>query len=222
MKPALSISPIGLIIDINDQFSRSEDVRSNIRNALEVLSRGVCASYAFYAEVKDNGELGLAESYGLGLSDFRRLEANINAESFRNAIGNKKLTRIDPEDFKELENETATDAPFLSIAPARAGNGILGIVGLGFESGSSDHSQLLALFGSMVAQVLRIERGIRGERERLREENIHLKQELKEKYNFSHIVGNSNAMKLVYEQITQVAKSNATVLLRAKAVPARK
>src|SRR5436190_4535587 len=217
MQPVTSTSPIGLLIDINDQFSRSEDVRSNIRNALEVLLRGLSASYAFYAEVKDNGELGLAESYGLGLSDFRRLETNINAESFRGVLANKKSTRIDPDDFKELNKEAAAhNTRFLSITPARAGNGILGIVGLCFGSGFSDHSKLLELFGAMVAQALRIEQNIRGERERLREENTHLKQELKEKYDFSHIIGNSNPMKLVYEQITQVAKSNATVLLRGE------
>ncbi|HKX82980.1 MAG TPA: sigma-54 dependent transcriptional regulator, partial [Pyrinomonadaceae bacterium] len=54
------------------------------------------------------------------------------------------------------------------------------------------------------------------EREKLREENLHLKQELKEKYDFTHLVGTSNAIRQVYDQIAQVAKSNATVLLRGE------
>ena len=39
---------------------------------------------------------------------------------------------------------------------------------------------------------------------------------MKERYDFSHIIGNSNAMRQVYEQVTQVARSNATVLLRGE------
>ena len=57
---------------------------------------------------------------------------------------------------------------------------------------------------------------MRGEREKLREENLHLKQELKEKYDLMHIVGKASSMRLVYDQVTQVAKSNATVLLRGE------
>jgi len=39
---------------------------------------------------------------------------------------------------------------------------------------------------------------------------------LREKYDFSHIVGTSNPMRQVYDQVTQVARSNATVLLRGE------
>lgn len=38
----------------------------------------------------------------------------------------------------------------------------------------------------------------------------------REKYDFSHIVGNSSAMRRVYDQVTHVARSNATVLLRGE------
>ena len=121
----------------------------------------------------------------------------------------------------DRQNHTETSEPdaFLPIflSPVRAGGRRpVGLIGIGCEDLDHEHSQVLILAGSMIAQALRIEHGIRGERERLREENTHLKQELKEKYDFSHIVGNSNAMKLVYEQISQVAKSNATVLLRGE------
>ncbi len=216
MKSANSISPVELIASVNSQFSRSDDVRTNVRNALETFARGIDASYSFYAELQDDGELALAETYGLGLSEFRRLEANLDANPFRTALEAKITLEIDEVEFTESVASNSHNSPFLLIAPAAAGHGLLGLVGVRFESGGADHSQILTLLGSMIAQTMRIERAVRGERERLREENIHLKQELKEKYDFSHIVGNSNAMKLVYEQITQVAKSNATVLLRGE------
>ena len=48
------------------------------------------------------------------------------------------------------------------------------------------------------------------------EENTHLQEELRERYDFSHIVGTSGPMRQVYEQIAQVARTNTTVLIRGE------
>jgi Nif-specific regulatory protein len=77
-------------------------------------------------------------------------------------------------------------------------------------------TKLLSVVASMIAQALRVERYVEAERARLLDENTHLKQELRERYDFSHIVGNSNPMRQVYEQVTQVARTNTTVLLRGE------
>ena len=51
------------------------------------------------------------------------------------------------------------------------------------------------------------------EKELLNRENIRLKRELGKKYSFSNFIGNSHKMQEVFHLITQVAKSNANVLL---------
>jgi len=50
-------------------------------------------------------------------------------------------------------------------------------------------------------------------KDRLNEENIYLRQEVDQKYNFGEIVGQSAALAVVYSQVQQVAPMNATVLL---------
>jgi Nif-specific regulatory protein len=57
---------------------------------------------------------------------------------------------------------------------------------------------------------------IDAERDRLREENTHLKLELRERYDFSNILGTSGPMRLVYEQVAQVARTDTTVLVRGE------
>jgi Nif-specific regulatory protein len=69
---------------------------------------------------------------------------------------------------------------------------------------------------SMVAQAIKVQRLVEAERQRLLDENIHLRQELKERYDFSNIVGNSGPMRQVYEQVAQVAPTNTTVLIRGE------
>ena len=76
--------------------------------------------------------------------------------------------------------------------------------------------KFLGVVASLMAQSIRIQRVIDAERERLREENTHLKIELRERYDFSNILGTSGPMRLVYEQVSQVARTDTTVLIRGE------
>jgi Nif-specific regulatory protein len=76
--------------------------------------------------------------------------------------------------------------------------------------------KFLGVVASLIAQSIRIQRVIDAERERLREENTHLKLELRERFDFSNILGTSGPMRLVYEQVAQVARTDTTVLIRGE------
>jgi Nif-specific regulatory protein len=76
--------------------------------------------------------------------------------------------------------------------------------------------KFLGVIASLVAQAMRIQRVIDAERDRLREENTHLRLELRERYDFSNILGTSGPMRLVYEQVAQVARTDTTVLVRGE------
>jgi Nif-specific regulatory protein len=74
----------------------------------------------------------------------------------------------------------------------------------------------LAVVGAMIAQAMKVHRLIEADRQRLVEENTHLRLELNERYGFSNIIGASRQMHDVYAQVAQVAKTNTTVLLRGE------
>jgi Nif-specific regulatory protein len=76
--------------------------------------------------------------------------------------------------------------------------------------------RFLGVVASLVAQWIRIQRVIDAERDRLREENSQLKSELRERYDFSNILGTSGPMRLVYEQVTRVARTDTTALIRGE------
>jgi Nif-specific regulatory protein len=77
-------------------------------------------------------------------------------------------------------------------------------------------TKFLSIIATMIAQAIKVGHLIETDKQRLLDENIHLKQELRERYDFSHIVGNSSPLRQVYEQVTQVARANTTVLLRGE------
>jgi len=76
--------------------------------------------------------------------------------------------------------------------------------------------KFLRIVASMISQSIKVQRLIEAERQMLVEENTHLRQELRERYDFSNILGTSGPMRQIYEQIAQVARANTTVLIRGE------
>jgi Nif-specific regulatory protein len=81
-----------------------------------------------------------------------------------------------------------------------------------FESSA----KFFGIVSSMIAQALNVQRLVEEERRRLLDENTHLRQELRERYDFSNIIGTSGPTRQMYEQVAQVAQTNTTVLIRGE------
>src|SRR5262247_800672 len=76
--------------------------------------------------------------------------------------------------------------------------------------------KFIGIVSSMIGQALNVQRMVEEERRRLLDENTHLRQELKERYDFSNIIGTSGPTRQMYEQVAQVAQTNTTVLIRGE------
>jgi Nif-specific regulatory protein len=76
--------------------------------------------------------------------------------------------------------------------------------------------RLLTIISTMVAQAVRIQQMYQKEKEKLANENILLKRELKKKFHPDNIIGESKRMTDVYEAIEQVSSSRATVMIRGE------
>ena len=73
-----------------------------------------------------------------------------------------------------------------------------------------------SIVAAMIGQAVKINRLLDVERGRLLEENVHLREELRERYDFSNLIGNSGPIRRVYEQVAQVSGTNTTVMLRGE------
>ena len=95
--------------------------------------------------------------------------------------------------------------------------GALAIV-LKFDQGRNFErtSKFFGVVASMIGQAIKVQRLVAAEHKRLVTENARLKQELREGYDFSTIIGNSGSMQRVYEAVAQVARTNTTVLIRGE------
>lgn len=169
--------------------------------------------------------LRIAATEGFTATEFRRFEKRFDEGAFQ-----KTIEQIEPGGkFFDGENSTLPlklvfdeERVIKSFvcAPILIRNKIVGILccfsDANIRQDAADVENFLAVVAGMIAQTVRVRQAASGEREKLLAENLELRRELKEKYEFSHIVGNSSAMRRVCDQVTQVARSNATVLLRGE------
>jgi Nif-specific regulatory protein len=80
----------------------------------------------------------------------------------------------------------------------------------------STSQYLMELVASMLAQSVRLRRSAQERGEKLESENERLRAELKDRFRPSNIIGNSHEMRIVYDQIAQVSKSQTSVLIEGE------
>ncbi|MCP4693833.1 MAG: GAF domain-containing protein, partial [Desulfobacterales bacterium] len=117
------------------------------------------------------------------------------------------------------KNRRDEELSFICV-PIKKGNQVIGAFSVDkiYKKSYSlnDGKKILSVVAAMVARhVINLET-IRLEKERLREENLRLQKELKKQYRVTDIIGNSNKMREVFQMISQVSGSNATVLVRGE------
>ncbi len=104
--------------------------------------------------------------------------------------------------------------------PIIINNKILGALGICKEYKSYENYKttikFIELIASTIAKSVFIHLLFNKERKKLEEENFHLKTELKNKYKFKNIIAHSNKMKEILKLVSEVANSNATVMIRGE------
>jgi Nif-specific regulatory protein len=215
----MSYDPLQIVSKINTSLAASRDGRANVQGVLDALRDDLkLRSCILILEKRDDGRLAISAASGLTIGEFRKLDVQADHGIFRQSFENSESLTVllDRSDLQlELEDDLRSE---ILTSPVVVGERPIGVLAAitGEVRNVSVAKQILGLAASMLAQSLRIERAVHSERQKLIDENSHLKQELKEKHDFSHMVGTSNPMKHVYDQVSQVARSNATVLLRGE------
>jgi Nif-specific regulatory protein len=99
----------------------------------------------------------------------------------------------------KIENRTAgalsVDKPFIS------------------EASLKEDQAFLEIVAAFLAQAIQINRIVLRQKEELLEENAQLRAQVRDRYRFENIIGDSPAMHEVFATVGQVANSRATVLL---------
>ena len=214
---------LNIIQSIINTLNDSQIPKSNLSSVLELLSEKFAATRGFLlVHQEETGKLIPVAVNGLDVADFRRLESKAEKSLFRAVFESGEaaiVPRLSLEPTLSFLYKPDTETS-LVVLPVSLENKTLGTFAAEFaireDFDFAPARSFLEIVAALIAQAFKIETAISAERQKLAAENSHLRQELKEKYEFSQIIGNSNVMRQVYDQVSQVARSNATVLLRGE------
>jgi Nif-specific regulatory protein len=223
------VRKLSTLVEIGRILADESILKVAFARALETLNRhhGIVRSFVMLLDL-DTEKLHIEATYGFDEDVVRRITYRLG-EGIVGRVAQSGKPVVVPQISQEplllhrlrsqRETSKRKEVSFICVPIVTAGKSI-GVLGADriYKQGRDFErtTKFLSVVSAMMAQALRVEQRNEADKKRLVDENIHLKQELRERYDFSQIVGNSNAMRQVYEQVTQVARTNTTVLLRGE------
>jgi Nif-specific regulatory protein len=225
--PSTEQERLATLLQITDALSSTLNTKSALHEVLETLARRHTIVHSLIVRLDEEGrQLHVEAAQGL-----TRPSHHIHYTLGEGVIGKVVetgkaviVTRVSREPSLVLrangrDDSQAEETSFICV-PIGFDRRVVGALGVSLKFKADRNYERSKAFYSVVAsaigQALKVQRLVAAQHKRLVNENAHLKQELRERYDFAGIVGNSGPMQRVYEQVAQVARSNTTVLLRGE------
>ncbi|MEA2174574.1 MAG: Nif-specific regulatory protein, partial [Blastocatellia bacterium] len=199
-------------LEVGQTLAGSYQLTDAMSRVLETLGRHHCMVYGVVTLLdQETKKLGIVASQGLDQDNARRIRYRAG-EGITGRVLQTGKPVVVPQVSREptfldrlgvmkkaLQRE---ELSFISV-PILVSRNAVGVLGACLRyRAERDYEGTLAFFSiiaTMIAQAIKVNHLIEADKQQLLDENIHLKQELRERYDFSHIIGNSSPLREVYE-----------------------
>ena len=220
------VRKLSTLLEASQALSATLDLKESLQRVLEILGRHHGAVRSTVVLLNENsGDVELEAASGAITA--KRVRYRVGEGITGKVVQTGKPMVVPRVSREPMFLSRAAERPELPgqeltyiSAPIALDSKTVGAIGIDLHfKAERDYNRtvkFLGVVGSMIAQAVRVHRLIQADKQRLVDENTHLRQELKERYDFSNLVGTSGPMHQVYEQIAQVARTNTTVLLRGE------
>jgi Nif-specific regulatory protein len=217
---------LSTLLEISHALSGTLNLRSALHRALEILAKHHGTVRSLIVFLHDHRELHVEAADGL--------DAPLHSVRYR--VGEGIIGKVVESSRPIVVPRVSKEPEFLNRAAKRAdvhkdelsficvpillNRRAVGAIGVDLKfNADRDYERYVKFLGivaSSIAAAVKIQRLVEEDKKRLVDENTHLRQELKERYDFSSIIGTSGPVRQMYEQMSQVAATNTTVLIRGE------
>jgi len=217
---------LSTLLEVSQALSGTLNLRSALHRVLEVLAKHHGTVRSLVVLQHENNELHVEAADGLDAPShavrYRVGEGIVGkvVESSRPIV----IPRVskEPSFLNRAAKRPELNRDELSFicVPILLNRRAVGAIGVDLKfNPDRDYDRYVKFLGivaSSIAQAVKIQRLVEEDKKRLVDENQHLRQELRERYDFSSIIGSSGPVRQMYEQMAQVAATNTTVLIRGE------
>ena len=110
------------------------------------------------------------------------------------------------------------ELPFIGV-PIPLADQVAGVLAAQPSGGLSvldKHERFLQMVANLIGQSVRLAKQVEDQQKALKKERDSLRRKVRGEHGFSNMVGHTRSMRMVFDQIRQVAKWNTTVLIRGE------
>ncbi len=223
-----AIEQVTLFYEISNALNEHLDLKKSMYKVLDILSTSMQMERGTISILNPlRNEINIEVAHSLSKSAMERVKYKLGEGIIGRVIETGEAVAI-PKISQEplFLNRTASrkikgmgEVSFICV-PVQKGKRVVGALSVDRaydpEYPLGEGTKLLSVVATMLARHAINLETIHLEKEALRAENARLRDELENKYRINNIIGNSNKMREVYQMISQVSRSNATVLIRGE------
>ncbi|MBW7866102.1 MAG: nif-specific transcriptional activator NifA [Candidatus Hydrogenedentes bacterium] len=222
------LAELSLLYEISEILDRSVDLRDELGPVLKAISKhtGMLRGTITLLN-RDMDEIVICAAHGLSPEQLQMGRYRLGEGVVGKVVQSGRpmvIPQVSQEPlFLNRTNARANlnreDVSYICV-PIKMETAVLGTLSADrlFEEGVAldEDLRLMQIIASMIARAVRLRQKTQEEHERLLSENMRLQQELRKKFHPANMIGRSKAIQTVFDLIAQVARSDATVLIRGE------
>lgn len=209
---------------VSEVLSCSLDLRETMQGVLKVLHEQGSLGYGMVSLVdEETGELmvsALHDERTRPVGSVRYLPGEGIVGAILSSAEPILVRRIaDEPRFLDRLGLYKPDLPFIGVPINIGENETVGVFAAQPSRVNSlldEQVRFLEMVANLIGQTVRLARRVKDEQRQLRDERDTLRRRVKGEHGFSNIVGHTQRMRMVFDQVRQVAKWNTTVLVRGE------
>ena len=222
------LEEVTIFYEISKALNETTDLKKSLYQVLDILADGIGMIRGTITILNPvSNEINIEVAHGLSKTAMKRGTYKLGEGITGRVIQTGKPVAIPKISEEPLflnrtvarKRQEDQETSFVCV-PINKGNKIIGALSADKPYDPSfslkKGTQIMSVIAIMIATQVKNLETIRLEKEKLKDENIRLQGELENRFSFTNIIGNSNKMRDVYQMISQVSRSNTTVLVRGE------
>ena len=215
---------LAALFDVSRVLSRSLELRDTLREVLRTLHehKRMCLGLVSLLDA-DSGDLLISALHNDDAAPFEKIRYRPGEGVIGYILETNErwiLPRLGDEPrFLDRLNMFDPELPFIGV-PIRIGEdsvaGVFAVQPPDADGLLQQRARFAEMVANLIGQAVLLSRSVEAERRALREERDSLRRHLKGSHGFDSIIGHTQRIRIVFEQVRQVAKWNTTVLLRGE------
>jgi Nif-specific regulatory protein len=225
METKHELKELTLLFDISIALNKSKNIKDVLHQILEMMAKYIGLERGTITLLnKGSSEISIEEAYGMSNEEKARGKYKVGEGIIGKVVKSGMSVYIpkisdEPQFMDKTKSRNSInkeDVSYLCV-PIKHEKEVIGTLSVDrvFNNNLSfeEDIRLITIIGSMIAQALKARQDELEEVQRLQDENRRLQTELKMKFNPATMIGNGQAMQVVYNLISKVAPTTANVLI---------